>query len=106
MLSRAIIRGVAGQPIAGPALPACAHAEPPAPTPAATARQDAALEAWRKGRLRVYMDDFGELKRYRSANATFKAPAPGEKRVVFLGDSITDKWPMAAAFAGKPYVNR
>jgi lysophospholipase L1-like esterase len=109
--SRAIVRGVAGQLIALLALSACAHAEPPAPAPAttattATARQDAALEAWRKGRLRVYMDDFGELKRYRSANATLKAPVPGEKRVVFLGDSITDKWPMAAAFGRKRYVNR
>ena len=32
--------------------------------------------------------------------------APGEQRVVFIGDSITDMWHLAAAFPGKPYVNR
>ena len=31
------------------------------------------------------MDDFGELSRYRAANAKLKPPAPGDKRVVFLG---------------------
>ena len=52
------------------------------------------------------MDDFGELKRYRAANAKLPPPPPAEKRVVFFGDSITDMWPIAAAFPGKPYVNR
>ena len=28
------------------------------------------------------------------------------KRVVFLGDSITDFWNLAESFPGKPYVNR
>jgi lysophospholipase L1-like esterase len=54
----------------------------------------------------VYTDDFGELKRYRAANAKLKPPAAGEERVVFYGDSITDLWPLGAAFPGKPYVNR
>jgi lysophospholipase L1-like esterase len=35
-----------------------------------------------------------------------KPPAPGEKRVVFLGDSITDNWRLAEYFPGKPYINR
>ena len=52
------------------------------------------------------MDDFGELKRFRAANAKLKPVAAGEKRVVFYGDSITDMWPLANAFPGKPYVNR
>ena len=52
------------------------------------------------------MDDFGELTRYRAANARLKPPAAGESRVVFYGDSITDLWPMALSFPGKPYVNR
>jgi lysophospholipase L1-like esterase len=34
------------------------------------------------------------------------APLPGEQRVVFLGDSITDRWNLAASFPGKPYINR
>ena len=86
------------------ALSACAHGQQP--TPAQLARAIEKQDAWRKGRQRVYMDDFGELKRYRSANAQLKPPAAGEKRVVFYGDSITDMWPLAAAFPGKPYVNR
>jgi lysophospholipase L1-like esterase len=63
-------------------------------------------EEWRRGRVRIYMDDFGELGRYRAANAALKPPGPGESRVVFYGDSITDMWPMALSFPGKPYVNR
>ena len=52
------------------------------------------------------MNDFGELARYRDDNARLPAPALGEKRVVFLGDSITDAWRLAEYFPGKPYVNR
>src|SRR5579862_9104646 len=63
-------------------------------------------ERWRASRTSIYMNDFGELSRYRAANAALPAPAPGENRVVFLGDSITDGWPIAEYFPGKPYVNR
>jgi len=86
------------------ALSACAHAQQP--TPAQLSRATEKLEAWRKGRQRVYMDDFGELKRFRAANAKLPAPAAGEKRVVFYGDSITELWPFATTFPGKPYINR
>ena len=52
--------------------------------------------------------DPAELKRYREANAKLGAPAPGENRVVFLGDSITDAWGkhFDLYFPGKPYVGR
>jgi lysophospholipase L1-like esterase len=33
-------------------------------------------------------------------------PAPGENRVVFFGDSITDFWKLDEFFPGKPYINR
>ena len=99
-----IIRNIAAQLAAVLALSACAHAQQP--SPAALSRATEKLEAWRKGRVHVYMDDFGELKRFRAANASLKPPAAGEKRVVFFGDSITDAWPLAAAFPGKPYINR
>jgi lysophospholipase L1-like esterase len=33
-------------------------------------------------------------------------PAAGVDRVVFMGDSITDFWNIAASFPGKPYINR
>jgi lysophospholipase L1-like esterase len=65
-----------------------------------------ALDRWRASRLESYLNDFGELGRYRAANAALAPPAAGEDRVVFLGDSITDGWSLAAAFPGRPYVNR
>lgn len=52
------------------------------------------------------MQDFGERYLYAPANATLPTPKPGEQRVVFLGDSITDRWNLATSFPGKPYVNR
>jgi lysophospholipase L1-like esterase len=82
--------------------PACALAQsPPASSPAVVR-----LEEYRKARTRIYMDDFGEQRRYRAANAKLKPPAAGENRVVFFGDSITDLWNLAGQFPGKPYVNR
>jgi lysophospholipase L1-like esterase len=52
--------------------------------------------------------DWAGLARYRAANAALPAPAAGERRVVFMGDSITEFWTpaLAQAFPGKPYVNR
>jgi lysophospholipase L1-like esterase len=55
------------------------------------------------------LDDWAQLSRYRAENATLPAPAPGENRVVFYGDSITDAWghgPTSTFFPGKPYINR
>jgi lysophospholipase L1-like esterase len=98
------MRKIAAQLTAVLALSACAHAQQA--TPGQRARATEQLDSWRKGRTRVYMDDFGELKRYRAANARLKPPGAGEKRVVFFGDSITEMWPIASAFPGKPYVNR
>jgi lysophospholipase L1-like esterase len=52
--------------------------------------------------------DWPNLKRYAAENAALPAPAPGEARVVFYGDSITDGWGhhTDTFFPGKPYVNR
>jgi lysophospholipase L1-like esterase len=50
--------------------------------------------------------DWPELARYRDANARLGPPAKGESRLVFLGDSITEGWDLAAFFKGQPYVNR
>jgi len=53
--------------------------------------------------------DYGRLARYAAANAALAAPRPGEARVVFFGDSITDNWSKAGYggfFPGRPYVNR
>ena len=100
---RSIIRDVTLGSAFVLALSACVRAQEPNPAAARAARE---LETWRKGRVRVYMDDFGQLSRFRAANAKLKPVAAGDKRVVFYGDSITEMWPLATAFPGKPYVNR
>jgi lysophospholipase L1-like esterase len=64
------------------------------------------LEQWRRTRDPVLRNDFGELGRYREADAESQPPAAGENRVVFFGDSITDMWHLTDYFPGKPYVNR
>src|ERR1700733_14890494 len=66
----------------------------------------AGLDQYRASRIAVFTDDFGQLKRYRDADAALKPPAPGENRVVFFGDSITDIWKLDEYFPGKSYVNR
>ncbi len=64
------------------------------------------LDQYRASRIAVFTDDYGELKRYREANAALGAPKAGENRVVFFGDSITDMWKLEDSFPGKPYINR
>jgi lysophospholipase L1-like esterase len=66
----------------------------------------AGLDQYRASRIAVFTDDFGQLARYRAADAALPAPAVGENRVVFFGDSITDIWHLDEYFPGKPYVNR
>src|SRR5277367_281019 len=64
------------------------------------------LDQYRASRVAIYTDDFGQLARYREANAALAPPAVGENRVVFIGDSITDYWKLPDYFPGKPYINR
>jgi lysophospholipase L1-like esterase len=66
----------------------------------------AGLDQYRASRIAVFTDDFGQLSRYREANAKLTAPTAGENRVVFFGDSITDIWNLPGYFPGKPYINR
>jgi lysophospholipase L1-like esterase len=97
--------------LAGCATPGGAKS-PPLNAPPNTLATDGSSPAerkrneWRQGRARVYLSDFGELARYRAANAALPPPAAGENRVVFFGDSITEFWPMAVSFPGKTYLNR
>ena len=54
-------------------------------------------------------NDWPNLARYHDENSKVVAPAKGEQRVVFMGDSITDSWDnpvYGGFFPGKPYINR
>ncbi|HEX3738305.1 MAG TPA: SGNH/GDSL hydrolase family protein [Terriglobales bacterium] len=82
-----------------------AFAQQTVPTPGIPSTGFAGLDQYRANRIAVYTDDYGQLARYREANAKL-APAAGEDRVVFFGDSITDIWHLDQYFPGKPYVNR
>lgn len=64
------------------------------------------LDKYRASRIAVYLNDYGQLARYRDADASLPSPAPNESRVVFFGDSITDIWKLDESFPGKHYVNR
>lgn len=53
--------------------------------------------------------DWPQLQRYRDANARLPAAVPGQPRVVFYGDSITEGWGRegsASFFPGKGWLNR
>ena len=76
---------------------------PPSPLPSTGFPR---LDQYRASRIAIYTDDFGELSRYRDANAALASPKASENRVIFLGDSITDYWKLADYFPGKPYINR
>jgi len=52
------------------------------------------------------LQDWNQLGRYHAANETLKKQPADPKRVVFMGDSITDIWKLADQFPGKPYVDR
>src|SRR4051812_35429465 len=55
------------------------------------------------------LQDWPGLNRYREANAALQPPQPDERRVVFVGDSLTDNWSkgeFGPFFPRKPYINR
>ena len=55
-----------------------------------------------------YAQDWANLNRFKNENAELAEPLSGEKRVVFMGNSITEGWGKASPdfFTGKPYINR
>ncbi|MGB3079659.1 MAG: GDSL-type esterase/lipase family protein, partial [Saprospiraceae bacterium] len=52
--------------------------------------------------------DWGNLNKYANANENLKPPTLTEKRIVFMGNSITEFWLSfdESFFANKPYINR
>ncbi|WP_313783224.1 SGNH/GDSL hydrolase family protein [Flagellimonas profundi] len=57
---------------------------------------------------KINAQDWPNLEKYNNANAELPAPANGENRVVFMGNSITEMWigTHPEFFAENPYVNR
>jgi len=50
--------------------------------------------------------DWANLGRYAASDAELSKLPAGSNQVVFMGDSITDRWNMSLWFPNKPYVNR
>ncbi|MEO6254885.1 MAG: SGNH/GDSL hydrolase family protein [Ferruginibacter sp.] len=54
------------------------------------------------------LNEWADLKKYAADNKKLKSPSKTEKRVVFMGDSITESWISfdSGFFSGKPYIDR
>ena len=91
-------------PVTAPAAAVQAQVPAPVPGPATVTaeKQIATMEA--------KLADWAQLGRYAAENAALAAPAKGEQRVVFYGDSITDAWGHRPDtwdfFPGRPYLDR
>jgi lysophospholipase L1-like esterase len=83
-----------------PSSVACAQFLQAVPKPTPDNAEQRATVMWK------WLQDWPNLGRYRSANQELGVPKPGEQRVVFMGDSITDMWQLPLYFLGKPYANR
>jgi lysophospholipase L1-like esterase len=99
--------------LAGVLAPALVHAQTQASQPvAATQAAPAAKASWHpdneywRHHDQLLQTDFPWLARFKEENLKFGPPAAGEKRVVFMGDSITEGWHLDKSFPGKPYINR
>ena len=84
------------------------QAPPPPPPPEKTLSGHTADSYW-IAHDKQLVSDFGWLAKFKDVDMKLPAPAPGENRVVFMGDSITEGWHFDGpngSFPGKPYVNR
>jgi lysophospholipase L1-like esterase len=52
------------------------------------------------------MLDWNQLGRFHAADEDLQKQPADPRRVIFLGDSITEGWALDEYFPGKPYVNR
>jgi len=55
-----------------------------------------------------FSDDWAALRKYQQENKTLPPPGAGEKRVVFLGSSIFERWKTLSPdfFKNRPYLDR
>jgi acetyl esterase/lipase/lysophospholipase L1-like esterase len=65
-------------------------------------------QQWIEKQEELMKNDWPNLGRYAAENSALPAPVAGEKRVVFMGNSITEGWSRVNPdfFKNKPYVNR
>ena len=56
----------------------------------------------------IKAQDWANLNKYQTQNASLPIPTAEQKRIVFMGDSITEFWGVIDPeyFYGKPYINR
>jgi lysophospholipase L1-like esterase len=102
-------RGIAQQTSVNPAA-----AQAPEAKTEMTAKEKSYLDYARQEEA-LRKTDWGNLKRFHEEDLGLPAPAVGEKRVVFMGDSITQGWMNHGTgasesnpgfFPGKPYLDR
>jgi lysophospholipase L1-like esterase len=89
--------------------PAGTVPETNAPPPVKTVQAPPPMSAWEQAHQEQLRTDWPWLAKYKEADLKLPAPAPGENRVVFMGDSITEGWHFTGpdgSFPGKPYINR
>lgn len=57
---------------------------------------------------KVKAQDWPNLNKYQNENTKLAPREPGKKRILFIGDSITEMWSTTnpSFFSGKPYINR
>lgn len=117
-VGRIVLAGFAIAAVTFLSLPAQTTSVPPASSAAAPVPQPAgtgAVSPWESSHERQLLTDWPDLARFRDKDAALPSPAPGENRVVFMGDSITQIWPFHGPdplsrenkfFPGKFYINR
>ena len=89
--------------------PAQSAVFPPSPASSQAESADCTQAKATVTRLETTLSDWPAVARYREDNAKIALPTGVEKRVVFMGDSITDLWDNPANgtfFPGKPYIDR
>src|SRR6266545_604742 len=77
-------------------------------TPPVRPPDSARIKAQRAVEEERLRNDWPWLEKFAKANAELPPPAPGEQRVVFMGNSIFEVWErhFPTMFPGKPYINR